>query len=326
MAEDRRCPECAKNGHDTDSNHLFLMSDGNRWCCNKKSYHDSGENYYEDAEQVDISEIEALLNENFKEPEVEQPVTPIVISSKLSPETTFSSPYRSIDPSVFQKYEVAAHYQQGELYATSHWLYDTGGNQVVRKVRKLPKDFYTEGKTKGVKLQLFGQSIFPRAKRLLVTEGEYDALSAYQMLSKYRVAVVSLPVGANIKALMDNMDYLKGFKEVTVCMDQDEAGKENAKKIAALMPHSKHMVGMSEKDANAMLEAGKEQEFISSFFDAEIYQPDTIVRVADIIKDVLKKPEMGIEYPWPSLTKATYGRRDGEGMYVGAGMCQCQGA
>jgi twinkle protein len=102
-------------------------------------------------------------------------------------------------------------------------------------------------------------------------------------------------------------------------MDQDEAGSSASRDIANLVPHAKFM-RLSEKDANDMLQGGKQQEFISAFWDASIYKPEFLVQVSDIMEDIMRKPTMGEPWPWPTLTKLTYGRRPGEGMYVGAGV------
>ena len=78
------------------------------------------------------------------------------------------------------------------------------------KVRiKGEKNFAIEGEWKD-NPQLFGQERFSAGgKYILVTEGEFDALSAYQMLgAKY--AVVSVRNGAQsaLKDCKANFDYL----------------------------------------------------------------------------------------------------------------------
>lgn len=328
--KNRQCPACAAIGHDKMSDHLFLMSDGNRWCCTKAQYHADGEVYYEDVEKAEegatgtldeqLADLEQLIaTGSDHEQSTDLPVsTPIGIAGEVK------DTYRGILPATYKHFKTEGLYTNGVLTELQHELYEVGTNSIIcRKIRKLPKDFFCTSKTKGTQIQLFGQSVFSRAKKILIVEGEFDAMSGWQMFqaSKYTkgVAVISLPLGANIKSLMDNMDYLKQFKEVYVCCDQDEAGRKVSRDIASLFPHSKHM-RISGKDANEMLVDGKEAEFISAFFDAEIFQPDTIVRVKDIMSKVLEVPVMGVPYPWESLTKATYGRRGGEGMYVGAGV------
>lgn len=44
--KNERCPECTANGHDSNGDHLYLMSDGSRWCCNKVAYHDGNQYFF----------------------------------------------------------------------------------------------------------------------------------------------------------------------------------------------------------------------------------------------------------------------------------------
>lgn len=344
MESNKPCPKCREQGHDSKGDHLFLMSSGDRYCCTKKEYHDDGEVYYEDldggsgdASPEPATTFSALLANN--EPPVANATstsstlefvgTPAT-STESSSTTIGNGPtedevqhtIRGITPSTFRKYGTRAVTKNGTVVELVDDVYEAGSGKVADKVRKLPKDIFNRNQVKslkGVPVQLYGQWIFPRAKRLLITEGELDAQSAYQMLEKYKVACVSLPSGANVKALVDNKEYLKGFKEIVICVDQDKDGDKVSKEIAKFIPRAKFMK-MSEKDANAMLVSGKVTEFISAFFDAEIYKPATVVRVKDILKKVMEKPKIGTPWPWQSLTDATYGRRPGEGMYVGAGV------
>jgi twinkle protein len=60
-------------------------------------------------------------------------------------------------------------------------------------------------------------------------------MSAYQMLKQaYPTAepnVVSLPNGANTKAIEDNYEFLNGYDEIVVCTDSDEPGQKVAEEI-----------------------------------------------------------------------------------------------
>lgn len=320
MVANRTCPKCRESGRDSKGNHLWLMRDGNRWVCRKKEYHIDGKEYYEDLEGNTVDLPESSGPGDLIEFLGSAPRVPSVgTGSTRYAWTPLLASYRGIDPGTYHKYGVEASYDGLSLVALGHFLKGPKGEDLARKIRKIPKDFFVDGKTKGHKVQLFGQSVFPRAKRLLITEGELDAMSAYIMLQKYRVACVSIPQGGNVHALMDNLEYLKGFKEIYISMDQDDVGASVSRDIANLIPTAKFL-RISEKDANDMLQAGKESEFISAFWDAEIYKPEFLVQVEDIMDKVLKRPTMGQPWPWPTLTKNTYGRNDGEGMYVGAGV------
>lgn len=340
--KNKACPECKKNNHDTDSNHLFMMADGSRWCCNKKEYHADGKFYFEDVSGNRIdngkdgdSESVALLSAVFGFPTT-VPVPPVPeprfepVVQKVSSSVGIVGSYRGISDSVYDKYGVTADLDSsGEPYKLYHWLKGPDGKNLRQKVRVVdPKDFYISGPLDGVNPQLFGQSVFPNAKRLLITEGEIDAMSAYQMLSKYKVAVVSLPLGANTASIMHNMQYVssftKGNKELYFSLDMDKQGQKTAKDLAIVFPNAKFLQ-LTRKDANEYLHPSDGSppdpaSFVSAFWDAEPYKPETIVRISSIIDDVLKRPVIGRPWPWPTMTAKTYGRRDGEGMFVGAGV------
>ena len=322
--DNRACPKCKESGHDKGGNHLFLMRDGSTWTCRRVEYHQDGKVYYEGLSPETATETETDGNRELLR----------MFGSKKEPvgktETEqMDKTYRGILPHIYQKYEVrCTKDSSGNLTQLVHELRDLKGAVLTTKVRKLPKTFFIEGSTGSIPLQFFGQHQIPKAKRLLITEGELDALSAYQMLEKYKVAVWSLPLGANKKAILDNIDaitaFTKGNKELYFSMDSDEAGQKVAKELAGLFPSAKFLK-LGRKDANSYLDdpSPDPEGFISAFWDAEIWRPPSIIRVSDILDDVFKKPEMGREWPWPSLTKLTYGRRDGEGMFIGAGeICQ----
>ena len=352
MSENKECPVCAAAGHDSDGDHLWLMGDGKRWCCNRTQYHDTQLPYYERNEvspetesqygsdpnelkstlSLEVGDFDDTENVYSGQSELNQLLIPTAQPNEQSTTAAVSEPsgnlrsvskeIRGISPATFTKFKVQEKVVGGAVVALEHEILESKTDKILaRKGRRLDKKaFYATTSTgKGTSLQLFGQQTFKRAKRLLITEGELDAMSAYQMLSKWKVAVVSLPLGSNIKALMDNMDYLKGFKEIFISCDMDAAGEKVAKDIANLIPGVK-VLKFSESDANDMMTKGKTTEFVSAFWDAEIYKPSTIIKVSDIINDVMKKPVMGEPWPWPTLTSRTYGRNPGQGMYVGAGV------
>lgn len=164
-----------------------------------------------------------------------------------------------------------------------------------------------------VDCELFGQSTCgANGKLLVITEGELDAVAAYQMFKlrgkNYRVC--SLPNGANIKAMKTNIEWLETFDNIFLAFDQDGPGQDCAKKAANLFtPGKVKIMHFSEKDPSDMLKAGKEMEFFSALYSAKEYRPDGIVSVEDIYEEAIKPVEWGLSWPWETLTKATYGYR-----------------
>src|SRR3569623_3774912 len=100
--------------------------------------------------------------------------------------------------------------------------------------------FYWVGDKKGT--ELFGQyqARATGSKRLIITEGESDAMAAYQMLrdadrgterEKYLPAVVSISCGADtaVKELAAQIAFLYQIDEIEMSFDGDETGQHDVK-------------------------------------------------------------------------------------------------
>lgn len=122
--------------------------------------------------------------------------------------------------------------QKGEI--EEHY-YPYGVDKVVGyKVRALPKTFRVSGDLEG----LFGQSKFNGGKRLIITEGELDAMAvATASMKKYGqiYPVVSLPSASGTKALLEQRDWVRQFDEVVLMLDNDEAGKKALDKACSII-------------------------------------------------------------------------------------------
>ena len=197
--------------------------------------------------------------------------------------------------------------------------YSTHGKPVAQKVRFRNKDFKVVGD--GKKLPLFGSHKWSTGDRLIITEGEIDALSISQVMQK--TPVVSLPQGANgaVRAIKDNWDYVCAFDKVVLCFDMDEAGRDAAQAVAQLLPVGKAMIAhLPYKDANDCLLQGKQREIVSAIFEAKAYRPDGIVAAADIRQSLsVVDAASAITYPYTRLTEITLGLRLGEMVTLSAG-------
>lgn len=230
---------------------------------------------------------------------------------------------RKITQKIAEKYGVRVSYNETDKSIEKHYypVHDKKGTIIGYKVRKLPKEFYVLGSTKGA--TLFGQNIAGgKGKILIITEGELDALAATQMFHQkgknYRV--VSLPTGANISSIKDNLEWVESFESVVLSLDQDEPGRKCAEEIAEILTPSKcKIMSFSEKDPCDMLLKGKGNEYYGSLLKASTHKPDGIVGVEDIFEEAIKQPERGLDWPWPALTEVTYGRRRKELYGFGAG-------
>lgn len=198
---------------------------------------------------------------------------------------------------------------------------DPEGKRVVaQKVRWPNKDFRFIGDTKAA--GLYGQWLWrDGGKMVVITEGEIDALSVSQLQGN-KWPVVSVPNGANgaKKSLQKQLEWLEKFDTIVLMFDQDDPGIKATEECAALFSPGKCKVAkLPLKDPNEMLQAGRGAEVIDAIWSAKAYRPDGVVSLSDLKEKVLEKIEVGLPWPWETLTKATFGRRYGEVYALGAG-------
>jgi twinkle protein len=174
-------------------------------------------------------------------------------------------------------------------------------------------------------LEFFGQSICgDGGKMIIVTEGVCDCLASKQMLlsldKNYRVVSLVNGSSAAVKDFKNNYDWISSFDNIFLAFDQDEPGQKAANKVAQMFsPNKVKNISFSENDPNDMLVKGKAKEFLASIFSAKEQRPDGIVSVEELYDEAITPPVMGLSWPWPTLTDATYGYRRGELYGIGAG-------
>lgn len=182
------------------------------------------------------------------------------------------------------------------------------GELVGYKIREVPKNFYSKGRT-GADCDLFMQFKFNRGGRyVIITEGEVDALSAYQMLadynkergSEYEIAVVSPTTGANShKQIAGQYKFFDMFEQIIVSYDNDNAGKAAIENIVKVLPKGKvKIMSMRYKDANEYLEKGEEKAFISDFYNAKTYVPVGVLPSSNLYDRILNQSAVA-KIPFP---------------------------
>ena len=199
--------------------------------------------------------------------------------------------------------------------------YSQAGQLVGFKSRDTDKDFRWTGKNEDH--ALFGQQLWGRGKEIVITEGELDCLSVYQIRPTW--PVVSLPNGAQAakKALQHQLKWLMGFESIVLFFDSDEAGQQAAQDCASLFPHDKLFIARldSYKDANEALIA-KDYEAITStvLWNRKPYSPKTVIDGRDLFA-LATRPLHGRDANWPftALDNITSGLRKGELVTVTSG-------
>jgi twinkle protein len=198
---------------------------------------------------------------------------------------------------------------------------DNNGVVVAQKVRGADKSFTILGDAK--QMSLFGKHLWPaKGKRIVITEGELDAVALCQM-QDLRWPVVSVPNGAQNarKAILKELPWLDGYDEIILAFDADEAGRKAATECAYVLPPGKARIAefVGFKDANEALILGEDKAILRAVWDARTWRPDGVVSLKDIRDRVMKPLEQGRPWPWPTMDAATFGRRKGEVIGFGAG-------
>ncbi len=232
-------------------------------------------------------------------------------------------PKRGLAKATLEYYGVKIGYDTGSGEVSAlHFPVFREGQLSGWKIKDLKTKSYTaDGNTK--QPQLFGQDrAGAGGKLLIITEGEEDCMSAYQLLQSVgkNYKVVSLPNGANTAAVKNNLEWLENFETIILNLDNDEKGKEAAKEIAkTLTPGKCKMMDLpaNAKDTNQfMLNNGTGEEYLRRLNNAKEWRPDGIVMASleNIFKTLEKGQESGpsIPYPWSGLNQLLYGIRDKE--------------
>jgi twinkle protein len=207
----------------------------------------------------------------------------------------------------------------------------TRGGQVVGYEERnvLSKGFISIGDRTG-DIELFGTTLAKRNgyKNLFITEGCLDAMSLYQVIientpakfKEFKPSVVSLTrgVASGLKDLINNREFIDKYDNVTLVLDNDSAGLKAQQEILKTF-HNFKVAELPLKDANAMLEAGKGKElYTACMWNAKQIRQGEVLDIHDFIEKALMKPEMGISFPWATVTKACFGIRPNTIHIVGA--------
>jgi len=229
---------------------------------------------------------------------------------------------RSITLDTAKKYGVTVKYGADGEISEHHYPYYKDGALVGKKVRKVKdKQFFSEGTISGT--ELFGQNLFTRGKYITITEGECDAMAAYELLGN-KWPVVSIVSGASAapKDIKRNLEYLDQFDTVVLCFDNDKPGTEAARKVAELFAPGKVKICnlKKHKDPNEYLRNNQRQDFSNEWWDAKTFTPDGIVAGNDLWDVVTAEVKQSyINYPWDGMNELTYGIRTHELVTVAAG-------
>ena len=217
-------------------------------------------------------------------------------------------PSRGLNKATAEKYRALTSDDKVSL------IYTTEGKVTSFKERGLSeKTFKFNGPAQ---TDLFGQSAFSKGgKSVTITEGEFDAMAAYQMLymSEPCVSVINGSSGA-VKDCKRNYEWLDSFEKINIAFDNDKAGQDAAMAVAELFdPRKVRLVTMTLNDPNDYIKQGRERDFIDAHKKAAPFTPDGIIAGSSLYDLVSTPPEYDcVPYPFSGLNRMTKGLRTGE--------------
>jgi twinkle protein len=184
---------------------------------------------------------------------------------------------RNIYKQVSEHYGVKVSYNIDGDISSHYYPYYVGNKISGYKVRDLPKTFTSCGTVKG---GLFGQQLYNGGKRLVITEGELDAMavqSAWYKKYKTFYPVVSIRSASSIRDLIECRDWIRNFDEVILWLDKDEAGEKAVKEAARIIGYDKIKIAKSsEKDASDLWIKDPDK-VLKVIYDAVDYTPAGIL-------------------------------------------------
>jgi len=224
---------------------------------------------------------------------------------------------RKISLATAKKYGVKASTINGKV-DKHYYPYYNGHEHAGTKVRKQNKEFIWTGSPKEV--GLFGENLFKAGgKFITLTEGECDAMAAYELMgSKWPAVSIKSGAAGGVRDVKENLEYLESFDAVVINFDNDKHGKEAAQKVAKLLTPGKAKImtlPVDYKDANDMLRQGRHAAYVSAFWDSKIYTPSGVLNLSDQFEAYQKlrlEKKRAIPYPWSGLNKKLEGLRAGE--------------
>lgn len=304
---DTACPACRSRGRDATGNHLQMWENTE----NKETWtYCSRCGHYEKLSEGRADEVRGSLVEKVeKSPEEVRAILEEVAELPIKELTS-----RGLKLAVAERYgvRVGLSYTDGETPISHYYPKTVDGETVGYKVRNLEhKSFWSVGRGTGCDLFGIMQARLGDiwSERLYIFEDELSAMSGFQALTDnsrgtYKPACVSLPNGATAaaSAIAKSAKFIDNFKEIIVCMDNDEAGEEAFVKIRAMMPNvgivripkGVSKAGKQIKDANDMLMDGRSVELNNLLrFTAAKESPAGAATVMECLDDAMKKPEWG---------------------------------
>lgn len=167
------------------------------------------------------------------------------------------------------------------------------------------------------------------AYKLIIVEGKEDAVAVDAIFDRhgkeeYKPAVISLLNGVNsVKGIAEIADEItRSFKEVVICMDDDEPGHKATEDLMMILPKAV-VASLPEKDPNdCILNGCQKAAYNALAFRAKKPKNTRIIIAGPELHKEAREPTPRGEFTWPfpTLDKKLRGLRTKETIYIGAGV------
>ena len=262
-----QCPKCQDTGNDN----LIEFSNGTKHCFSCR-YHEGG------------------MEERQQSSNTPKPKRPL-----LNKEESSSIPHRGIKLPTCEKYGIF----RTRIHGIEASVIPLGSES--QKIIKDDKDMYVIGSFENARpmgLDSFKNKTLP----LVITEGEYDALSVSQVLGD-SYNVTSLVNGSNsvVQFISNYRDTLVSANQIILFFDNDNAGHEAVKEFIRKWGYSKLYTvnGNPLKDANDLLVSQQEaliKALVLSAKKEQMEGVDCIANMDQSILDEVQPPAIPSQY------------------------------
>lgn len=225
--------------------------------------------------------------------------------------------HRGISAKTFEFYKAKVKLVDDEPHSIG-FVYPN--NSVKTRSFTIPKKERGHFKTQGdmSNAPCYGLDLFEEGskKGIIIVEGEYDALAAYEMLQG-EYAVISIKSSASAaKDVQRDYKKINSFDKIYFCFDNDEPGQAALAACVNIFDFNKvYQIKMEKyKDANDYLNNNDSELFKTIVEGAGKYSPSSIISTFGDIKKTLGKKgaEKIAEYPFEQVQNSLGGLYKGE--------------
>ena len=223
---------------------------------------------------------------------------------------------RSISLDTAKKYGVRSVKDESGKIIEHHYPAYINNEEVATKIRRENKTFNWTGSPKGT--GLFGQQIAQAGgKYITITEGECDAMAAYELLGVngrlYLLRMEHRVQSVTFKKILNSLNRLIRWLFLSTTTSPEEMPQRKWR-VSSSRGRLKYLNLPSEfKDPNEMLKLGHHKAYVTAWWASKLYTPSGILNVSEERENYKKRERKeSIPYPWQGLNEKLEGLRQGE--------------